>query len=244
MFIENEFTEQYYRIIKNAKIRLPNGSSRKQAKILLSYTELHHIIPKSIGGETNQENLVWLTAEEHLAVHLLLPKMVYDEKNVRKMVQAVIRMINPQSRTQKRVVTNEVISEIAHLRKEAARLHSNFMKGKNKGENNPFFGKHHSDKAKQLQRKANLNRLITDSMRKNYSNGRKKYYADNPNQRPHGEKNPRYIDIVFKWENMLTGETLYATRLDMTSKYPELKSNISQVINGKYKHVKGWKIIA
>jgi len=141
MFIDNIYTIQYYSIIDKARVRLPIGTTRKQAKLLLQYTERHHIIPKSLDGNNNEENLVWLTAEEHLTVHLLLPKMVTEEKHIRKMSLAAVRMANPQSKTQQRIIGDNLIPEIASIRKEAARLHSAYMSERNRGENNPFFGK-------------------------------------------------------------------------------------------------------
>jgi hypothetical protein len=243
MFITNNYTEEYYAIIKNAQNRLPIGSTRKQAKLLLTYTECHHILPKSMGGPDTEENLVWLTAEEHLKVHLLLPKIVFGEENIRKMTLAAVRMANPQSKTQKRIIVDNLIPEIAEIRKQAALLHSEYMSKRHSGENNPFYGKRHSDKTKEIQRKSSANRIITTEMRINYSEGRKKYYQDYPEKKPFGDKNPKFVSKVYQWENIFTGEKIKATRHEMTKIYPILKSNISQVINGNFSHVKGWKII-
>ena len=38
------------------------------------YTELHHIVPKSLGGKNSPENLVRLLPEEHIFIHMLLYK--------------------------------------------------------------------------------------------------------------------------------------------------------------------------
>ncbi len=38
------------------------------------YYELHHIIPKSFGGNNNQENLIKLTARQHFVAHWILSK--------------------------------------------------------------------------------------------------------------------------------------------------------------------------
>lgn len=243
MYLTNAFTEQYYTIINHAIARIPQTATRKEAKNILSYTERHHIIPKSLGGTDDYTNLVWLTAEEHLQVHLLLPKMVAEAKNIRKMTLAAVRMANPQSKTQKRIIGDNLIPEIAAIRSEAALLHSNYMKGKHKGSNNPFYGKTHTEKTKERLRLATKNRTVTKQMRINYSKSKKIFYENNPDKRPVGEKNPRFINKVFNWENINTGEMISATRFEMTTRYPELKSNISQVINGKYNHVKGWRII-
>lgn len=242
MFLNNLYATQYYNIINNALVRLPIGTTRKKAKLLLSYVERHHIVPKSMGGDNTATNLVWLTAEEHLTVHLLLPKMVSEEKNIRKMSLAAVRMANPQSKTQKRIIGDDLIPEIAAIRAEAAKLHSAYMSKRNSGKHNPFYGKTHSDKTKDIQRQASANRIITDEMRQNYSDGRKKFYQDNADKKPIGNKNPRFNSKIYHWENIFTNEKISATRHDMVNLYPKLKSNISQVINGNYTHAKGWKI--
>ena len=65
IFIDNKYTRWYYNIVTTAKSRIPLG-----------YTEQHHIIPKSCGGNNSKENLVALTPKEHFICHLLLTKMV------------------------------------------------------------------------------------------------------------------------------------------------------------------------
>ena len=62
--LTNKYSKLYYKIASNAKKRITEG-----------YTELHHIIPQSMGGSNNKENLVHLTAREHFICHLLLIKM-------------------------------------------------------------------------------------------------------------------------------------------------------------------------
>ncbi len=36
------------------------------------YTEVHHIVPRCIGGDNSKSNLVRLTPEEHFVAHQLL----------------------------------------------------------------------------------------------------------------------------------------------------------------------------
>lgn len=71
----------YERLIEKARTRrVPN-----------SYTELHHIIPVSIGGSDAFENLVLLTAREHFVAHLLLFKINPSHKGL---AYAAYRMSN------------------------------------------------------------------------------------------------------------------------------------------------------
>lgn len=64
IFIDNKYTRLYYYIINQAKTRSNN-----------EYVEVHHIIPKSLGGSNDTENLVGLIPREHYICHRLLPKM-------------------------------------------------------------------------------------------------------------------------------------------------------------------------
>lgn len=67
IFIDNKYTRWYYNIVTTARFRTPIG-----------YTEKHHIIPKSCGGNNSKDNLVVLTAKEHFICHLLLTKAVSE----------------------------------------------------------------------------------------------------------------------------------------------------------------------
>jgi len=67
LFTTNKYTRWYYDIINRAQTRVLDNRV---------YCEKHHIIPKSLGGNDNHENLVKLTAREHFICHWLLTKMV------------------------------------------------------------------------------------------------------------------------------------------------------------------------
>ena len=76
---------------------LCNGrQSMQRAKGGETYYELHHILPKSLGGLDLQENLVLLTAREHYIAHLLL-YVIYKQKGgsaFRKMAFALVSMLS------------------------------------------------------------------------------------------------------------------------------------------------------
>lgn len=84
IFIQNKYTSTYYNIINDARLRvLPNST----------YTENHHIIPKSLGGSNSKDNLVRLTAKEHFICHKLLVKMTVGNYK-HKMLSALWYMSN------------------------------------------------------------------------------------------------------------------------------------------------------
>jgi len=72
MFINNKYKSWYDSIIQKAYNR-----------ILSSYKEKHHILPRCLGGKDNQENLVELTAREHFIVHMLLCKFTKGQARIK-----------------------------------------------------------------------------------------------------------------------------------------------------------------
>ena len=63
---------------------------RARNRILDSYKERHHIIPRCVGGSDDPKNLVDLTAEEHYIAHQLLVR-IYNNNHA--LVQAAVMMI-------------------------------------------------------------------------------------------------------------------------------------------------------
>lgn len=85
MFNKSKYTNWYYYTIRKAK-----RQQRSKGKGI--YYEKHHIIPKSLSGSNNQDNLVLLTPKEHYICHLLLPKMCINSKHKGKMVYAFMML--------------------------------------------------------------------------------------------------------------------------------------------------------
>lgn len=64
----NKYAKWYYAIVSN-----PNASA--------TYTETHHIVPISMGGQDVAENRVRLSARQHFVAHRLLTKAVPKKWN-------------------------------------------------------------------------------------------------------------------------------------------------------------------
>ena len=121
--LTNKYSKLYYKITSNAKQRITEG-----------YTELHHIIPQSMGGSNDKENLVELTAREHFICHWLLIKMT-EGKDRSKMLYALNGM-KAENRYLQRYHTKITARVYEKYRIEHAHNHSETMKGKpawNKG---------------------------------------------------------------------------------------------------------------
>ena len=62
----------YDQLVAKAK---PRGLDRKSVDY---YTEIHHIVPKCLGGDNSEENLVMFSAKEHYIAHLILARLNPD----------------------------------------------------------------------------------------------------------------------------------------------------------------------
>lgn len=113
-FIANKYTNWYYNIISNA-----NKRERTDA-----YTENHHIVPKSLGGDNSLENLVRLTAREHFLCHYLLTKMTAGQHRI-KMCFA-FNAFRRSSSNQERMLSSR---QYELVRKLVSSARSEFLKG-------------------------------------------------------------------------------------------------------------------
>lgn len=99
------------------------------------YGEHHHIMPRSLGGTDEDENIVKLTAREHFICHWLLVKM-YKKGSIerKKMLCAFWKMKQSPTKSQKRYLNSRAYEK---LRIEF----SNTMKDFQSNEKNSQFGK-------------------------------------------------------------------------------------------------------
>ena len=116
--ITNKYSKLYYKITSNAKQRIIEG-----------YTELHHIIPQSMGGSNDKENLVELTAREHFICHWLLVKMT--EGDDRSKMLYALKGMKAENKHQQRYHTKITARVYETYRIEHSINHSKVMKAKN-----------------------------------------------------------------------------------------------------------------
>lgn len=90
LFVDNKYTRCYYRILERPDIS--------------GYTEKHHIIPKSLGGSNDDENIRAVSARQHSVLHKLLVKMVVTSEHRKKMLFA--RWCMTRNANGKRLVTS------------------------------------------------------------------------------------------------------------------------------------------
>jgi hypothetical protein len=144
IMLTNKYSKLYYKITSNAKQRITKG-----------YTELHHIIPQSMGGSNDKENLVELTAREHFICHWLLIKMT-DGEDRSKMLYA-LKGMKAENKYQQRYQTKITARVYETYRIEHSINHSKVMKAKNLVPWNKG-GVEITDEHRENLRKAALNR--------------------------------------------------------------------------------------
>lgn len=110
-----------------------------------AYFEKHHIIPRSLGGLNGAENIVRLTAEDHIFAHLFLAK-IHNNKSMWAAIKFIFGQISRTTKTPSR-----------RLIRVAARAKEEFAK-RNSGANNCNYGKPMTLAHKELLRLANTGR--------------------------------------------------------------------------------------
>lgn len=119
--------------------------TRAGNRVLCGYKEIHHIIPKCMGGTDDKTNLVALTAEEHYLAHQLLVK-IYPSNH--KLIYAANMMSVSSADTTGR--SNKRYGWLKRKQSEAM-----------SGENHPMYGKHHTDETKEKIRIAGTGRKLS-----------------------------------------------------------------------------------
>jgi len=132
-----------------------NITERAKNRYLDSYTESHHIVPRSLGGGDGADNLVNLTAREHFVCHWLLVKMTTGQEH-HKMLNA-LRMMRAEKQGQHRYNTKITARVYENIKQEYAKLQSETFKGKGNG----FYGKTHTPEAREKIRQKNLGNKLT-----------------------------------------------------------------------------------
>lgn len=116
IFNESKYTRWYYAIIEKRAIT----DRRRQG-------EVHHIIPKSLGGSDDRKNLVKLSGHDHAWCHWLLTKMTEGE-NRAKMIYA-FNMMGVYGEHMSREKSYAIVSAYEKNRLEWSKTHSEKMKG-------------------------------------------------------------------------------------------------------------------
>ena len=120
LFIQNKYYTWYHQIIDKARTKNYDG-----------YSEVHHIIPSSLGGSDEPDNLIRLSYPEHFLCHWLLIKFVRTKRDKVKMIWALNCMTGANDKNGRQVTSWQFDAA-----KRAA-------KDNMSGVNSPSYGKKH-----------------------------------------------------------------------------------------------------
>jgi hypothetical protein len=123
IFNDTKYTKWYYAIIE-----------KRCLTVDIKESEVHHIIPRSLGGTDDPKNLVRLSYHDHAWCHWLLTKMTTGA-DLAKMRYA-FNMMNVGGDHMGRVLDSRIVRAYAKNREELIKTHSEFMRGRepwNKG---------------------------------------------------------------------------------------------------------------
>lgn len=146
----NKYQKWHDSIIEKARCRnLP------KEELKWNY-EKHHIIPRSVGGTNNKNNLVYLTNKEHFIIHLLLTKIYIEPKQKKSLYAAYLYMAGIAK------------DQLGLKEKRTSRLYESYrneISKMNSGSGNHMFGKKQSDKQKEAVSKAMKGKVFSEETR-------------------------------------------------------------------------------
>lgn len=202
------------------------------------YHERHHITPKCLGGTDDKENLIDLFAREHFIAHKLLAQENPDNK---KLIYAWWMMSHCKTGNQNRYECTP--EEYEELKVVFGTMHSERLKGLFAGENNyfygirkygdenPMFGRHHTDESK---------RKNSESNKANWTDDKRKVFGESRM----GNKNPN-SKKVYQYDRNNNFIQEWGSARDVERELGIDSSSIAKCARGKYKTAGGfiWKYI-
>jgi hypothetical protein len=133
------------------KIWYKQITERGQTRKLLPPFEVHHILPKSLGGDNSSKNKTTLTNREHFICHWLLTKIYPTGDEHWKMLNA-LRIMRAENANQTRYSTRITSRVYDKLKTEYSILQSERVRGKN----NPMYGKARTAEMNEAVSKSNI----------------------------------------------------------------------------------------
>jgi hypothetical protein len=140
----NKYKKWYDQITQNGKTSKAPGDER------------HHIVPRSLNGSDDLSNIAFISPREHFICHWLLTKIYPTGEKHWKMINA-FRMMRAENPNQQRYSTKITSRVYENLKKEYSALQSTRVSG----ENNPMYGRTHTEEAKRAISKKNVGKKLT-----------------------------------------------------------------------------------
>ena len=102
--------------------------SDRKSKDVIGYSEKHHIIPKALGGSNAKNNLIILSASDHLFAHLLLAKI---HGGMMWFALKMMLEMHPNSKKTRNITNKKKRYSFETMRKNVALYYSDNYSGNN-----------------------------------------------------------------------------------------------------------------
>jgi hypothetical protein len=252
---DNKYTRWYTQIITRSVNRVLDPGV---------YTESHHIIPKSFGGNNSKSNLAILTAREHFICHWLLSKM-FDGILRRKMIYAVRfmctiksdRKYNTKITARVYASTKETIarmgaSEETKQKMSVARL------GKKKSEetkqkmSEAQLGKKVSEETRQKFREANIGKKVSEETRqklrsKKHTEESKKKIGEASRGRRHTEESKQKMRKTYEFTSPTNVRYTVVTNIkfrEFCTEHQLGQNKMEAILAKRLDSYKGWTVVS
>lgn len=186
--------------------------------------ETHHIVPKSMGGSDDLENLVDLTPRLHYIAHYMLWKAFRN----RKMAFAFHIMIHGDPNSTRYTKVNSRTYD--RLTNECREL--------NKGADHPMYGKKRTEESKVNQRNAVKGKKWTGDRRQKLSESLTLYYQNNTKQPTSDETKQKISDALRGRLNPFTEEHKAALHVHSLNKQSTTCPHCNKT--GQFSNMKRW----
>lgn len=196
------------------------------------YTEIHHIVPKCIGGLDIKSNLIKLTVSDHIKAHILLSKMYPDVDKLKYAMFAVTLYSKKSSPERINTILSMDISSLSKIREQAvkARIGKKLpievrkkLSESHKGNKNPNYGKHRDEETRKKISESHKVENLSEESRKRLSNSKK------------GENHPMFGKILSEETRKKMSESKKGEKNHFFGKHhtEETKAKLSALNKGK-----------
>lgn len=221
-------------------------SARKLSGKPGGYSESHHIVPRSMGGSDDPDNLISLSPADHFFAHLLLAKIHKGPMSSALFLMSSAGSASARGNKAKRWAYDFAKKSMASEKRKLV------------GPLNPFYGMSHSEETKSKISKNRTGKMTGDNhfaygvpsplRGRSLPNETKLKIskansgASNGMYGRSGKLAPGYKNTEFTFENKKTGELFTGTQSELIRKFNLGFQNVSAVVLGKRRSVMGWQV--
>lgn len=166
----------------------------------------------------------------------------FDSKYVRGFItKETYKKISNSLRGRKKTEEHKIKISKTLTKYAVPTVHQEKIKDVLVGDKNPMFNKTHTTENKLIMSNKSLEFWSSEDGKKQKIENSERAKCLGKSIRKDGENHPRYNPTIIHFINVKTGEDFSGTTLNFRKRY-NASGEIYNLVNGKYKQYKGWKI--